>query len=118
MIASGHRAERLASQIQIEVEEMLAGELADPRIGLATVTRVEVSPDYRHARVWVSTREEGSAGEDTLAGLTSAAGYIRHEISQRLRMRRAPEITFHLDCGDRDAGRLEALLQDLRQGKG
>jgi ribosome-binding factor A len=118
MIAPGHRAERLASQIQVEVEEMLAGELADPRIGLATVTRVEVSPDYRHACVWVSTMGDEAAGEDTLAGLASAAVYIRREISQRLRMRRAPEIAFHLDRGERAAGRVEELLQDLHQNKG
>lgn len=117
MNAPGHRAERLADQIRTEVAEMLIGELADPRIGLVTVTHVEVSPDYRRARVWVSVPENEASEEETLAGLTSAAGYIRHEISQRLRIRRAPEVAFHIDRGEREAGQVEALIQNLHQDK-
>jgi len=54
MLAHGHRLERLADQIRTEVAEMIAGELKDPRIGFATVTHVDLSPDLRHGRVLVS----------------------------------------------------------------
>jgi ribosome-binding factor A len=117
MTARGYRAARLADQIRIEIAEMIAGELNDPRIGVATVTRVEMSPDLRHARVLVSAvgNEEAQAG--TLEGLTSATGFVRREISHRLNLRRAPEIGFVLDHGVENGLRIEGLLQKLSQGE-
>lgn len=115
MHSSGHRLERLADQIRIEVAEMIEGELKDPRIGFATVTRVELSPDLRHGRVLVSVMEEEKAQQETLAGLASATGFIRRELAQRQRLRRAPELVFMLDRGPEEAERVERLLRNLRQ---
>ena len=110
----GHRTERLADLIRIEVAEMVEGELKDPRIGLATVTRVELSPDMRHGRILVSVTEESAAQQETLAGLASAAGFIRRELAQRLRLRRAPELVFVLDRETEEAERVERLLKDIQ----
>lgn len=115
MTIPGRRHDRLADQIQSEVAEMLEGELKDPRIGFVTVTRVELSADLGHARVLVSVLGDDEVREQTLAGLASATGYVRRELSQRLRLRRAPELTFVFDRGAEEAARIDALLSKLRQ---
>jgi ribosome-binding factor A len=110
----GHRHERLADQIRIEVAEMIEGELKDPRIGFATVTRVDLSPDLRHGRVFVAIMGDENEQQETLAGLASAAGYVRHELGSRLRLRRVPDVVFVLDRGLADGERVEQLLDDLK----
>ena len=115
MSVPGRRHDRLADQIQSEVAEMLEGELKDPRIGFTTVTRVDLSPDLGHARVLVSVLGDDEVREETLAGLASATGYVRRELTQRLRLRRAPQVTFALDRGAEEAERIDALLSKLRQ---
>lgn len=111
----GRRHDRLADQIRGEVAEMIEGEVKDPRIGLVTVTCVDLSPDFSHARVRVSVLGDEQARRESLAGLQSAAGYVRHQVTQRLRLRRAPEITFVIDRGAEEAARIEELLQKIRQ---
>jgi ribosome-binding factor A len=117
MFSQGHRHERLADQIRIEVAEMIEGELKDPRIGFATVTRVELSPDLRHARVLISVMGEADTQQGTLAGLASATGFMRRELGQRLRLRRAPELVFILDRGAEGSERIERLLSGLKHDK-
>lgn len=112
-----HRVERLADQIRGEVAAIIAEELRDPRIGFATITRVELSADLQHARILVSVLGDESAQQQTLEGLASAAGYLRHEVSHRLRLRRAPEMLFILDHGPEESLRMEKLLQDLHREK-
>lgn len=94
---------------------MIEGELRDPRIGSATVTRVELSPDLRQARVLVSVMGENEVQQETLAGLASAAGFVRRELGQRLRLKRAPELMFILDRGAADSERVERLLSGLKK---
>src|SRR5215469_9040317 len=98
MTVAGHRHERIAGEIQQEISVMIAGELKDPRLaGLATVTEVRVTPDLKQAKVYVSVMGNETEQASTLAGLRAAAGFIRHELSERLQMRRAPEVNFVLD---------------------
>jgi ribosome-binding factor A len=115
MLPHGYRHERLADQIREEVAEMIAGELKDPRIGFATVTHVDLSPDLRHGRVRVSVLGDEESRRETLEGLSSAAGYVRYEISRRLRLRRAPELVFVLDQGAEEGQKIETLLQKLKE---
>lgn len=110
MTVPGRRKVRLEDQIQTEVAEMVSLELKDPRIGFATVTRVELTADFRSAHVWVSVLGEKEAQEETLEGLHSATGYLRHELSLRLRLRRVPELTFILDHAVEDVMKVESLL--------
>jgi ribosome-binding factor A len=115
MLPHGHRHERLADQIRIEVAEMIEGELRDPRIGFAIVTRVELSPDLRHGRVLVSVLGSEESRAETLEGLSSAATYVRREIGQRLGLRRAPEIVFVLDRGEEEVEKVQKLLDEIKR---
>jgi ribosome-binding factor A len=116
MSMTGRRPERLAQQIRVELAEMIVRQLQDPRIGFATVTRVELSPDLHHARVLVSVFGSPEEQQGTIAGLSSAAGFIRHEIGHRLALRRAPDLTFVLDHGADEGEKIEMLLQKIHKG--
>jgi ribosome-binding factor A len=115
---AGWRVDRVADRIRSEVAAMIGGELKDPRIGFTTVTRVELSHDLHHARVWVSVLGDQAAQQRTLEGLESAAGYMRREVSHRLRLHRVPDLIFVLDRSAEEARRMEALLQDLTKNRG
>ena len=114
MTVPGRRLERLASLMRDEIADLMARELKDPRIGLATVTRVELTGDMHQARVLVSVLGNSEAQAGTLAGLSSAAGYIRHAIGKRLKLRRAPELTFLLDHSAEEGQKIESLLEKLK----
>ena len=90
--------------------ELLLRELKDPRIGMVTLTAVEMTDDLRHAKVYFSVVGDSAARERSLLGLRSAAGFIRREVGHRLKLRFAPEIAFYLDPGPERAQRLAELL--------
>ncbi len=116
MTVAGHRHERVAEEILHEVSAMLAGELKDPRLaGILTVTEVRVSPDLKHARIFVSVMGSDAERASTLGGLAAAAGYIRHELTERLRLRRPPEIRFVLDRSEEYGQHIEELLRQTKQ---
>lgn len=117
MFAQGHRLERLADRIREEIEEMIAGELADPRIGLATVTRVDLSPDYRHARVFVLVSGGEAERAQTLEGLASAARFVGREVGRRLRLKRSPDVIFDRDRDAEESVKAESLLDRLKSGE-
>jgi ribosome-binding factor A len=104
-----HRG-RLAGAIREEIETILEGELADPRIGLASVSAVIIADDARSARVMVSVAGDDEEAERTLEGLNSARNYVRQELAERLRLRRPPELYFQIDRSDALAGRVDELL--------
>ena len=81
-----HR-ERLSEALREEIETILEGELADPRIGLATVSDLHIAPDGRSAHVLVSVLGDDAEADRTLAGLNAAKNFIRHELVERLRIR-------------------------------
>lgn len=113
-----HHRERLAEAIRLEIGAILEGELADPRIGLVTVSEIKLAPDGKSAHVFVSPMERDQAqGEQTLKGLQSARNYIRHELQQRLGLRAAPELHFVLDRSEQVGGRIEELLKRARRNK-
>ncbi len=95
---------------------MLAGELKDPRLaGLVTVTEVRVSPDLKQARIYVSVMGTQAEQTSTLQGLAAAAGYVRHELTERLQVRRAPEVHFVLDHTEEYGQRIEELLRQTKK---
>ncbi len=116
MTVAGHRHERVAEEIRHEVSAMLAGELKDPRLaGLVTVTEVRVTPDLKQARIFVSVMGTDAEQASTLAGLAAAAGYVRRELTGRLRLRRGPEIHFVLDRSEEYARHIEELLRQSKK---
>ena len=112
----GHRVERISEEIRIEVSLMLAGELKDPRLaGTVTITEVRVTPDLRTVRVYVSLADEDETERaSTLAGLQAAKGYVRHELVERLQLRRAPEVLFILDQSEEIGDRIDQLLRNAK----
>jgi ribosome-binding factor A len=98
-----------------EIETLVEGELADPRIGLVSVTEVQVADDGRSAEVWVNVEGDDHEADQSLEGLEAAREYIRHELVERLRIRRAPELFFRLDRAEQAKARVEELLQRSRK---
>ena len=91
---------------------MLAGELKDPRLTtFATVTEVRMTPDLKQAKIYVSVMGTAAEQTATIKGLTAAAGFIRHELSERLQLRRAPELMFVLDRSEEYGSRIDELLR-------
>ncbi len=116
MTVPGHRHERVAEEIRHEIGTMVAGELKDPRIGgLVTITEVRVTPDLKHARIFVSVMGSEAEQKSTVQGLTAAAGYIRHELTERIQLRRAPEIHFILDHSEEYGQRIDELLRQTKK---
>ncbi len=112
MTLAGHRHERVAGEIRQEISAMLAGELKDPRLAaFATVTEVRMTPDLKQAKVYVSVMGPEVEQKDTIKALTAAAGFIRRELSERLQIRRAPELMFVLDRSEEYAQRINELLR-------
>ncbi|HZP22466.1 MAG TPA: 30S ribosome-binding factor RbfA [Terriglobales bacterium] len=112
-----HHRQRLGEALREEVAALVEGELADPRIGLASVTEVHMSPDGKAARVFVVACGDDEEAQQTLEGLNAARGYIRHELIRRLGVRQAPEILFVLDRSQQYGGRIEELLHRIEKRK-
>jgi ribosome-binding factor A len=112
MHAAGHRHERIAEEIHHEVDSMLAGELRDPRLEASvTVTEVRFQPDMKLARIFVQIIGTPQEQSDALAALVKATGYIRHELTERIQMRRSPDLQFLMDTSEEQARRIEELLR-------
>jgi ribosome-binding factor A len=119
MSTTNHRHERIGEEIAHEINAMLAGELKDPRLeGNVCVSEVRVQPDMKHARIFVSVRT-GDAKEQNgaIKALEHAAGFIRHELVERLQLRRLPELHFTLDLSEESAERIENLLKQMKKDK-
>lgn len=112
------RTDRVNSTLRRALQDAIARGINDPRVrGLITVTGVEVSPDLRTAIVRVSVLPE-SAQELTLHGLSSAAGMLRRQIGETVRMRRVPELTFHLDDSLKRQARVLSAIAKAREAEG
>jgi ribosome-binding factor A len=111
----GHRVERIAEEIRNEVSLMLAGELKDPRLAAPLiVSEVRITPDLRTARVFVRLLGEDSDRKEALAGLKAAAGYVRHELIERLQLRRALEVRFIPDDSEEYGLHIDELLRKVQ----
>ena len=110
------RTERIGDLIRGELSELIRRDLRDPRVGLATVNRVEVSRDLGHATVFVSALGAEPERETAVRGLESARGYLRRELARRLSLRATPELHFELDRGAEHSQRISDLLDGLREG--
>jgi ribosome-binding factor A len=104
-----HRG-RVGEALREEIETLVEGELADPRIGLVRVTAVLMAEDGRSAQVLVDVDGDDREADRSLEGLLAAKEYIRHELVERLRLRKAPELYFRLDRSEREKARVEELL--------
>jgi ribosome-binding factor A len=111
------RTERLGEEIREEVARMISGELKDPRIGFVTVTRVNLGPDLRQARIFVGVLGTEKQRQASLVGLKQASGFMRRALGQRLRLRYTPELHFQYDEGLDASDRVARLLSEIQQPK-
>jgi ribosome-binding factor A len=116
-MANLQRLRRVADQIQRELSGLLRAELKDPRVGMITLTGVEVSPDLAHAKVFFTTLGDAEALARCEAGLKRASGFLRGELGQRLKLRVTPELRFVHDASVERGVRLSKLIDDAVSGK-
>jgi len=110
------RTERVDELLRQEIGEIIGREVADPRIGFATITSVETTPDLRHAKVWVSVIGQPAERDAALAALRHAMPFIRHTLGTRLRIRRIPDLHVQIDDTAERGTRILRLLADIETG--
>ncbi|HEY8549767.1 MAG TPA: 30S ribosome-binding factor RbfA [Vicinamibacterales bacterium] len=110
----GSRPERVGDQIRVELSQLLAREVHDPGIGFVTLTYVKVSADLQAARVFYTALGDVAARRQTARALERAKPFLRRHLAGRLRLRRAPELTFSYDESVAREERIEALLEEIR----
>lgn len=108
------RQEKVEELLKVEISDIVQKEMRDPRLGFVTLTDVEVSPDLRHARVFVSVMGDEEQQEVSLKTLDRASGFIRGELGKRVRMRVLPEVEFRIDISIERAARIFELLQQIK----
>lgn len=108
------RSTQVADVIRAELSTILQRELNDPELGFLTVTEVELSPDLKFARVFVSSLDKPKERQKALAALKHAAGRIRHLLAQRGGLRYTPELEFRLDETAERAATIDRLLQKVK----
>ena len=111
------RTERVDELLRQEIGSIVAREIADPRVGFATITSVETTPDLRHAKVWVSVIGQPAEREATLSALRRAMPFVRHELGVRLRIKRIPDLHLHVDDTAERGTRVLRLLRELEAGE-
>jgi ribosome-binding factor A len=109
----GYRPRRIAELMQAEMAELLRRHLKEPRLRMATISRVEVSPDLRHARVYVSRVGSEAEQQAAMAGFHQATGFIRSHLGKHLHLRHVPQLAFQLDTAIAYGVRVSRLLQGL-----
>jgi ribosome-binding factor A len=111
---SSRRRQQVADLIRDEVSEILAMEMKDPRLGMVSITRVEMSPDLRYATIHTSVYGEEEEQQETLQALSGASGYIRRLLAPRLRIRHIPSIRFRLDHSMEHAEQITRTLNEIQ----
>ena len=109
----------MGAEIQAAVADLLGrGALRDPRIGFITITGVKVSPDLRVARVYWSSLGDDAARRETQAGLDAAKGFVRREVTSRVKLRVSPEVFFVFDESVQEGDKIDRLLREVKAKEG
>lgn len=111
-----NRMKRVDDQVRQVVAEALLTKVADPRIGMVSVIRVQVSPEFDTARVWVTVLGDAEERERTMLGLRSAAPFLQSEIARAMRVRRVPKLRFLYDESLDRAFRIDEALRGAERG--
>lgn len=105
---------RVNGEVQRELSNIIRGEIKDPRINpLTSVVAVEVAPDLKTCKAWISVLGDEKSRQDTLAGLKSAEGFIRRELARTINLRNTPEIRFVLDQSIEYGVNMSKLIDDV-----
>jgi len=111
------RMDKINEEIRHQVSLILQRDINDPRIGFVTITRADVSPDLKSAKIYFTTIEKDKSFDDTVRGLERSTGFIRKLIAQRVRMKFAPEIRFIYDEAEKKNNRIEEILDIIHKEK-
>ncbi len=104
---------RVADQIQKDLAQLIAMEVKDPRVGMVTLTEVQLTPDYAHAKVFFTTLiDDDAAVQNTLNGLRKAAGFLRAQLGKRLHIHTLPELHFVHDTSTTRGAALSKLIDE------
>ncbi len=95
-----------------ELSDLLRTRVKDPRVGFASITHVEVSGDYRHAKIYISVMGSEQEQANTMKALKHATGFLRHELAGRIVLRYMPEIVFKLDTSIEKGTRILELIRE------
>lgn len=107
---------RVNGEVMRVLADIIRGDIKDPRIGMLTsVVNVEVAPDLKTCKVWISVLGDDDAVKDTLEGLNSAKSYIRRELARRINLRNTPEITFVMDQSIAYGVKMSKLIDDVNE---
>lgn len=114
------RTSRVNDLLREELSDLIQREVKDPRValGLTTIIDVEVSPDLRHATVFVSHLGDEAERDEVLKGLQRAAHFLQTELMHRLDMRRVPELSFRFDPSIERGARLATLIHEINPDPG
>ena len=108
------RSERTSKLIQREISDLLERQVNDPRLSrLISVTEVTLSPDFKHAKIFVSTLGSQIDKEDMLASFNNASGFLRRELAAHLKLKHTPQLSFHYDDSIERGARLLKLIGEL-----
>ena len=112
---------RINGEVQRVLAEVIRGEIKDPRISpLTSVIAVEVAPDLKTCKAWISVYGDEQAKKDTLAGLKSAEGYIKNQLAKQINLRNTPEIHFIVDesiaYGNRMSKHIDDVIKNDEEG--
>ena len=108
---------RVNSEVQRELSDIISRELKDPRIHpMTTVVAVEVTPDLKLCKAYISVLGDEEAGKDTIKGLKNAVGFIRTQLARRINLRNTPEITFILDQSIEYGVNMTRLIDEVTAG--
>ncbi len=110
---ASYRPVRVGELIQAELAELLLRALKDPRLQMVTVSHVEVSPDLRHARVYISRVGSAEEQQSALVGFERATGFVRGRLGKRLKLRYVPKLDFVIDTGIAYGVRISHMLNEL-----
>ena len=108
------RPQRLGDLIQRELSELIRLELRDPRVGMITITSVDVSPDMSHAKIFFTVLEKEKL-EETLAGLRRSAGFLRSQLARRIKMYTTPQLRFEYDESVERGDHLSRLIESTKK---
>jgi len=117
-VTSKARQQRIESELQRVIAELVSREVKDPRVGMITVTAVQAAPDMGSARVLFVPFGDRHSPEEVQVGLTRAAGFLRGEVGRRLGLRHAPRLDFVFDESIARADRLTRLIDRAVRGEG
>jgi len=109
------RTDRLDSQIRQELMDLMQREMQDPRVGFATVTRVETARDLGHARVFVSVYGTDEEQARSLSALRDATPWLRRRLGERLQLRHVPELSVRRDQSIESGDRVLRILRELEE---